>query len=102
MRSPKYLVLYLLLILFSACQPATKPDQADAQVKISASYEDLLDLFERWRSFETPPMSDGAPDYTAATFAARWPDFKELQTELLSMDTSRMAPGLGRNERIRF
>jgi hypothetical protein len=88
MRSPKHLLLYLLLILFSACQPTTESDKAGELVKKTASYEDLLDLFERWRTFETPPIREGAPDYTAATFDARWPQFKELQSELLSMDTS--------------
>ena len=34
------------------------------------TYDDLVALFRDWRAFEQPPMRDGAPDYTAATFAA--------------------------------
>ncbi len=29
------------------------------------TYEDLLVLFEDWREFESPPLLEGAPDYTA-------------------------------------
>ena len=29
-------------------------------------YQDLLTLFAQWRQFETPPLLEGAPDYTAA------------------------------------
>jgi len=51
-------------------------------------YEALVEFFAQWRNFETPPMRAGAPDYTAATFTARWPEFQQLRTQLLAMDTS--------------
>ncbi len=35
------------------------------------SYRELVALFQEWRTFEVPPSRDGAPDYTAATFAKR-------------------------------
>jgi hypothetical protein len=54
----------------------------------ASEYQDLLDLFSQWRSFETPPQRDGAPDYTAATFKARHKTFAELQQRLDAMDTS--------------
>jgi hypothetical protein len=33
-------------------------------------------------------LLDGAPDYTAATFEKRWPEFQQLQKRLLAMDTT--------------
>ena len=49
-------------------------------------YQDLLSLFDDWRRFESPPMLDGAPDYTAETFAARMEEFKGLRTRLGAID----------------
>jgi hypothetical protein len=54
----------------------------------SNDYEDLVSLFKEWRTFEEPPLLDGAPDYTKASFEKRWPNFKELQSKLQSIDTS--------------
>jgi alpha-N-acetylglucosamine transferase len=47
-----------------------------------------VDLFKEWRTFENPPKRDGAPDYTAETFANRLPEFKTLQDRLLAIDTA--------------
>ena len=77
------LALLLLACLLSSCQsePTT--------TKGSTLYSDLIALFKNWRSFETPPLRDEAPDYTAATFQKRQPEFKKLQAQLLAMDTSK-------------
>ena len=48
----------------------------------SASNADLLTLFGEWREFETPPILDGAPDYTAETFDQRYADFETLRRRL--------------------
>ncbi len=53
---------------------------------LAAGYDDLLDLFTEWREFESPPLRDGAPDYTAPTFAKRYPVFKALRNRLDSFD----------------
>ena len=77
--------LYLLIItifFLAACQSEKN------QVKGSADYPDLVALFKTWRTFENPPLLDGAPDYTAASFQKRQPEFKKLQAQLLAMDTS--------------
>ncbi len=52
------------------------------------SYETLVELFREWRQFETPPLVNGAPDYSAETFEKRWPAFKELQEKLNGIDTT--------------
>jgi hypothetical protein len=54
----------------------------------SESYQSLVSLFQDWRSFEEPPLRQGAPDYTAATFARRRPAYEQLRQRLMNMDTS--------------
>ncbi|EAR00437.1 hypothetical protein [Maribacter sp. HTCC2170] len=61
---------------------------AMGQTKSIVEYGELTALFKEWRTFENPPLKDSAPDYTAETFAKRWPKFKKLQSELLAMDIS--------------
>ena len=53
-----------------------------AAVTDNTGYADLLQLFQEWREFESPPQLDGAPDYTAETFAARRTDYQALRTRL--------------------
>jgi hypothetical protein len=45
-------------------------------------YEDLLALFAEWRAFETPPLLDGAPDYTAERFEQRYAEYPALRARL--------------------
>ena len=52
----------------------------------SPTYDDLLQLFADWRAFESPPLLDGAPDYTAERFAAREPGFEALRERLDSFE----------------
>ncbi|MCB9080974.1 MAG: hypothetical protein H6555_04605 [Lewinellaceae bacterium] len=81
----KYLLstffLGVIMLVTISCQPQQSPAS-------TSSYEDLVGLFREWRSFEKPPLLDGAPDYTAATFNKRWPAFKKLQAKLQAIDTS--------------
>lgn len=70
------MVCYLLL-LFSISTQAH-----------AGSYQDLLTLFEEWRRFETPPMLEGAPDYTAERFASRLDEFKLYRARLDAIDTA--------------
>jgi hypothetical protein len=50
-------------------------------------YTQLVALFKEWRTFEKPPLREGAPDYTVETFERRQPRFKELQADLQAIDT---------------
>lgn len=54
----------------------------------SENYADLVSLFKEWRKFEQPPMRQGAPDYTAETFARRYTSFKNLREKLDAIDHS--------------
>lgn len=76
--------VFFFLLLFLSCQPGQK----QAPALTPATYQDLVALFHDWRTFEQPPLREGAPDYTAATFRQRRPAFEQLQTRLLAMDTT--------------
>ncbi len=63
-----------LLIAFGSCVAATP------------GYDDLLELFADWRAFESPPLTNGAPDYTVEQFAARRGNFEALRARLQMFD----------------
>jgi hypothetical protein len=50
------------------------------------SYQDLLALFAEFVAFERPATRDGAPDYTAASIAARRATLKTFQSRLAAID----------------
>jgi hypothetical protein len=52
----------------------------------STDHHDLLELFGEWREFESPPMTDGAPDYTVEQFTARRGEFEALRARLQSFE----------------
>ncbi|WP_235298695.1 DUF885 domain-containing protein [Portibacter marinus] len=60
---------------------------ADSFGQSSAGYNELVNLFKDWRSFEDPPKYEGAPDYRKATFAERQNEFVALRQRLEKMDT---------------
>lgn len=80
-----YSIIPLMLYLLPWFQLEHQQSQA---LSMTANYQDLVELFKEWRSFEKPPLREGAPDYTAETFEKRWPAFKQLQARLLTMDYS--------------
>ena len=87
MRINRYPALILLLLCLTfACTDG--PTEEKITAPVTRSYNDLVSLFKEWRDFENPPLKDGAPDYTAAGFDARHPEFKALQARLLAMDTT--------------
>ena len=60
-----------LAALALAAVGCVTPEPASSAVPLAtASYDDLVALFEDWRAFERPPLRDGAPDYTAQRMAA--------------------------------
>ena len=76
MRTAKIATVVILLSVTAGFVAATEnPDAV-------SSYDDLLVLFADWREFEAPPLLNGAPDYTAAQFAARREDFVALRERL--------------------
>jgi hypothetical protein len=81
---PNYTLIICFVFLLFGCTFENKQPSHPTTGK----YQDLVALFKEWRSFETPPMRDGAPDYTAETFTKRLPEFKKLQAKLGAMDTT--------------
>ncbi|MEJ1224125.1 hypothetical protein [Sediminicola sp. 1XM1-17] len=53
----------------------------------SQEYANLVALFKEWRTFENPPLRNGAPDYTQETFEKRAPAFQLLRDRLQNIDT---------------
>ena len=88
----KYFNLLILISSLSSllisCQQADEKASSSITAPITKKYEDLTNLFQEWRTFETPSIREGAPDYTAETFKKRLPAFKQLQAKLLAMDTT--------------
>ncbi|MCO5723921.1 hypothetical protein [Robiginitalea marina] len=70
--------ILLLLCPFSRAQPTVEP----------GTYADLTALFSDWRSFESPPLLNGAPDYTASGRQGRRPRFETLKSRLHAIDTT--------------
>ncbi len=54
----------------------------------SSGPPDLERLFADWRAFERPPMLDGVPDYTAATFARRHAELPAWRSRLEAIRTA--------------
>ncbi len=75
-----YLLLVVLLFAYGSF--------LSTNGRASENYEDLVVLFKEWREFERPPMLDGAPDYTAKTFAKRYESFKKYKRRLDEIDHS--------------
>ena len=80
--------LLVALYLFCAFGCTERNAVSEGPVISSSEYSDLVALFDQWRDFERPPMLDGAPDYTRSGFDGRRPEFQQLRTQLLAMDTA--------------
>ncbi|MGH8185062.1 MAG: DUF885 family protein, partial [Steroidobacteraceae bacterium] len=52
-----------------------------------STYEELVGLFSEWRTFEQPPLRDGAPDYTAESLARKHTQLKSFQARLAAIDS---------------
>ena len=51
-------------------------------------YKDLVNLFNEWRDFESPPLLNGAPDYTKERFEKDHNNFISLRKRLNSFNIS--------------
>ena len=77
----------ILAVFLAACVAivmAGTMSNAEAQ----SNYDELRVLFSDWREFESPPLLDGAPDYTPAQFAARQDDYLALRARLEAFKTN--------------
>ena len=84
MKNPPVLRgLATALLAFALAAPA-----AGAEPPAPAGPEALAQLFAEWRAFEHPPLKDGAPDYSAATFERRHAELKAYRDRLEAIDTT--------------
>ena len=60
--------------------PAARSEEAPR------GYDALAALFEQWRTFEKPPLRDGAPDYGVAAMAAQHEKLRTFQARLRAID----------------
>ena len=67
-----------VLIVFACVASLSWPVSAQD----ATGYDELLTLFADWREFESPPLLDGAPDYTTGRFEQRRNAFQALQSRL--------------------
>ena len=58
-----------------------------SKAEAQSNHDDLLVLFSDWREFESPPLLDGAPDYTPTQFVARQDDYLALRARLDVFET---------------
>jgi hypothetical protein len=54
----------------------------------AGSYDDLVALYEDWRTLERPALREGAPDYTAEAVGHRHQELEKLQQQLAAIDPS--------------
>jgi len=73
-------------LAFAALTAIAGPVHA-GDAPVTTGYDQLLQLFRDWRAFERPPFVDGAPDYTAATFARRHRELGVWRERLATIDT---------------
>jgi len=59
-----------------------------ASAQSANTYKELVGLFSEWRSFESPPKHEGAPDYRRETFKRRKDTFNKLNMQLREIDTT--------------
>ena len=78
-RLIRCLAFVVCVVLASLCA-------APASAAPAVGYNALVELFKDWRDFENPPLREGAPDYTAATTAARHAELKTYQARLAEID----------------
>ena len=85
---------FCLLLFFSIGTTALWTQSSGPQ----KNYDSLVDLFYEWREFESPPLLNGAPNYTKKSFNKRHSEFKRLKSRLEKIDIS----GWGKSQKIDF
>ena len=61
---------------------------APVETKKSNTYPQLVGLFQGWREFQAPPMSEGVPDYSNASMKKQHDELKSWQQKLQDFDTT--------------
>jgi hypothetical protein len=81
------LLLTAALALISGCGGGAAPP-ADTTTERPKRYEDLVALFNDWRTFQRPAIANGVPDYTAAAMTAQHEGLAAYMRRLAALDTT--------------
>ena len=73
----------IILLFILGCS-----SQENYNIDSKLEYKDLVNLFNEWRDFESPPLLDGAPDYTKERFEKDQNNFISLRKRLNSFNIS--------------
>lgn len=73
----------IILIFILGCS-----SQENYNIDSKLEYKDLVNLFNEWRDFESPPLLNGAPDYTKERFEKDHNNFISLRKRLNSFNIS--------------
>ena len=71
------------ILILAAAFAASAPTSAHSQGQ--GGYPALVALFEEWRAFETPALSESVPDYSAAAMARKLEGLKGFKTRLAAL-----------------
>jgi Bacterial protein of unknown function (DUF885) len=89
LRSCSHLVTLVgTLALASACSAPPPGDRPAPQSARSTRYEDLVTLFNEWRTFQRPTLVNGVPDYTAGAMATQHKVLSGFQSRLAAIEPS--------------
>lgn len=73
----------IILLFILGCS-----SQENYNIDSKLEYKDLVNLFNEWRDFESPPLLNGAPDYTKERFEKDHNNFISLRKRLKSFNIS--------------
>lgn len=78
----------MIVLLFVSSLLLAVPAPAETTQPSGRGYQELVDLFAEWRELESPPLLDGAPDYTPASLAKQAEGLRRLQQKLAEIDVA--------------
>jgi len=82
MKSCSTKILFLLLLFLCSSKVVSEEE------KSSASYDDLVSLFNEFRELQQPKIVNSVPDYTVAAMKQQYEGLKRFQSRLGAIDTS--------------
>ncbi len=80
---PVCLIIFLGWISSMCSHP-----QQEEKIITGKTYDELVKFFSEWRTFESPEMIDGVPDYSATAMQRQQAELKNWQQRLNAFDTT--------------